>query len=245
MAWNLLDTSEKLVKKSAAEVAQVLAIRRAALRLFHDASEGCDDSYGGLGEAGCEQIKYYATTDWRSSEITAEVFWSDLLRWCISAENYGLAFGVEAEILSGAQIGHDRDLINKILIDLGSEYTTARQAWAATSLIWATETCSRAAQTVVDSRAPERHDTRRNSAAAVTRGGCPVAAGARPSRHQAVRHRVSSASPSAGRYLQVFDSALSLDGVIDPPLRRRQIRGGRCPASLRRARPARTSRSGQ
>jgi hypothetical protein len=127
MAWNLLEASAELVKKSGADVAQVLAIRRATLRLYHDAAEGCDDSYGGLGEAAHEQIVSYASTDWRSSGIAAEVFWRDLLMWCISGDDYGLVLDVEAEVLQSAQIGQDRDLIDKILVELSDQYTAARQ----------------------------------------------------------------------------------------------------------------------
>ncbi len=131
MAYKLSDTVEKMLAKAGGDAAEQLAIRRAALRLYHDAAEGCDDSYGGLGEVAQQEIVTYAGSDWRTSGIAADVFWRDLLRWCISGSNYGLLNGVETEVLEGAQVHRDRELVDAILLELIADYTAARQKWPA------------------------------------------------------------------------------------------------------------------
>ncbi len=77
-----------------------------------------------------EAIGAYAHADWRASGVALEVFWRDVLGWCVAAANYGLLHRREQDLLRRAGVGRDLDLVETILTDLVSDYTAARMAWA-------------------------------------------------------------------------------------------------------------------
>ncbi len=79
------EAEDDLAARAGDDAAQLLAVRRAALTLYYQAAEHCDDSYGALGDVANQAIAAYARADWRASGIAPEVFWPDLLQWCVMA----------------------------------------------------------------------------------------------------------------------------------------------------------------
>jgi len=131
MAYQIAEAEQDLAEKAGDDPAQVLAARRAALTLYYEAAEACDDSYGGLGDVAGEAIAAYARADWRASGITPDVFWLDLLQWCVMAGNFGLLHRSEVGLFRSAGVTKDLDLADAILADLASDYTTTRMHWHA------------------------------------------------------------------------------------------------------------------
>jgi hypothetical protein len=130
MAYDIAETEQELAQQ-AGDAAELLAVRRAALTLYYQAAEICDDSYGGLGDVTGEAIVAYARADWRASGIAPDIFWGDLLQWCVMASNYGLLHQRETDLLRRAGVKQDLNLVETILTDLLPDYTTARMNWHA------------------------------------------------------------------------------------------------------------------
>jgi hypothetical protein len=131
MAHDITETEQELAKRAGDDAAQLLAVRRAALTLYYEAAEICDDSYSGLGDVIGEAILAYARADWRASGIPPDIFWGDFLQWCVMASNYGLLHQRESHLLRRADVKQDLDLAEAILTELVSDYTTARMDWHA------------------------------------------------------------------------------------------------------------------
>jgi len=131
LAHDIADAVAAMAERAGSDAAQQLAVRRAALTLYYQAAEACDDSYGALGDVANEAITAYTANGWTTTGISAEVFWRDLLQWCVMASNYGLLHRLEAQLLARAGVGHDLDLVETILTDLTANYTTARMRWHA------------------------------------------------------------------------------------------------------------------
>ena len=103
-----------------------LAARRATLSLLYQLAEIADDSYGYLGDTAQAAVEQYARTDWRTTGIAPDVYWHDLLGWCVLASNYGLLHRIEVDVFRWAKVGPDLDLVDATLADLASELTQAR-----------------------------------------------------------------------------------------------------------------------
>ena len=130
LAYEIAEVEEGLARQADGDPAELLAVRRAALTVYYEAAEDFDDSYGALGDVAGEAIGAYADADWRASGVALEVFWRDVLGWCVAASNYGLLHRREQDLLRRAGVGRDLDPVEMILTDLVSDYTAARMAWA-------------------------------------------------------------------------------------------------------------------
>lgn len=73
MAYEIAEAEQELAARARGDAAGLLAVRRAALTLYHEAAEVCDDSYGGLGDVASEAISLYVRADWRASGIASRV----------------------------------------------------------------------------------------------------------------------------------------------------------------------------
>ena len=82
MAYEVDRVEREMIAHAGVDAATSLAIRRAFLTWYYEATEVCDDSYGGLGDVAGEAVVAYAGTDRRAAGIGAEVFWRDLLLQC-------------------------------------------------------------------------------------------------------------------------------------------------------------------
>lgn len=111
--------------------AEALALRRGALTFYYQVMEGCDDSYGGVGDVIQEAVIDYVRTDWRAAGVRPEVFWRDLLEWAVLASNYGLLGRDESLFLRKAGVPRELDLVEQILAELTIGYTAARMSWHA------------------------------------------------------------------------------------------------------------------
>src|SRR5450759_1295420 len=111
--------------------AEALALRRGALTFYYQVMEGCDDSYGGVGDVIQEAVIDYVGTDWRAAGVRPEVFWRDLLEWAVLASNYGLLGRDESLFLRKAGVPRELDLVEQILAELTIGYTAARMSWHA------------------------------------------------------------------------------------------------------------------
>ena len=108
-----------------------LAARRAMLSLLYEVAEIADDSYGYLSDTAQAVIEQYARTDWRTANVAPDVYWRDLLGWCVLASNYGLLHRIEVDVFRWAKVGPDLDLVDTTLADLAGELATARMQWHA------------------------------------------------------------------------------------------------------------------
>ena len=80
MAYEVDRVEREMIAHAGVDAATSLAIRRAFLMWYYEATEVCDDSYGGPGDVAGEAVVAYAGTDRRAAGIGAEVFWRDLLQ---------------------------------------------------------------------------------------------------------------------------------------------------------------------
>jgi hypothetical protein len=101
-------------------------VRRAALTIYYQAAESCDDSYGTLGDVAGEALADYVHADWPASGIAPEVFWRDILELSCMLSNFGLLHRREVDLLSAAGAKHDLDVVEPILTELHADYTSAR-----------------------------------------------------------------------------------------------------------------------
>ncbi len=131
LAYDLAEAEAAMARHAWSDAAQHLAVHRAALTLYYQAAEVCDDSYGALGEVANEAVAGYAAMDWPATGTSADVHWSDLLQWSVMAGNYGLLHRSETKILRSAGVGRDLDLVDAVLADLAAEYRAARMSWHA------------------------------------------------------------------------------------------------------------------
>ena len=131
MAYEVDRVEREMIAHAGDDAATSLAIRRAFLTWYYEATEACDDSYGGLGDVAGEAVVAYAGTDRRAAGIGAEVFWRDLLQWCVFAANYGLLHAAKVTVLRRGRVGRDLDLAEAILVDLAEVYANARMRYHA------------------------------------------------------------------------------------------------------------------
>ena len=131
MAYEVDRVEREMIAHAGDDAATSLAIRRAFLTWYYEAAEVCDDSYGGLGDVAGEAVVAYAGTDRRAAGIGAEVFWRDLLQWCVFAANYGLLHAAKVTVLRRGGVGRDLDLAEAILVDLAEVYANARMRFHA------------------------------------------------------------------------------------------------------------------
>jgi hypothetical protein len=131
LAYDIAKAEAAMVRDAGPDEAQHLAIRRAALTLYYQAAEVCDDSYGALGEVANEAAIGYAAMDWPTTGIDAGVYWSDLFQSSALAGNYGLLHRSEAKTLRRAGVGRHLDLADTVLADLTTVYQAARMSFHA------------------------------------------------------------------------------------------------------------------
>jgi hypothetical protein len=67
LAHDIAEAVQELARRAGDDAAEPLAVRRAALTLYYQAAQICDDSYGGLGDVAGEAVTAYARTAWRAS----------------------------------------------------------------------------------------------------------------------------------------------------------------------------------
>jgi hypothetical protein len=127
----IAETEAVMSRQAGADVAQQVAVHRAALTFYYQAAEVCDDSYGGLSDVVHNAVTRYASIDWPAAGIDAEVFWSDLHQWAVMAGNYGLLHRAETDVLRRADVGRHLDLVDTILAELAAGYRAARMGWHA------------------------------------------------------------------------------------------------------------------
>lgn len=102
LAYEISGAESELLDAARGEARQSLAVRRAALTIYHQAAESCDDSYGTLGDVAGDALADYVHADWPASGVAPEVFWRDILELCCMLSNYGLLHQREIDLLSAA-----------------------------------------------------------------------------------------------------------------------------------------------
>ena len=137
--WAAGELAEDLAEAAAAletgDCPGTLAVRRAMLTIWLDLAECCDDSYGHVGELIDAAVVAYVDLDWRAAGLAPAVFWADFLEIVTLLTNYGVANGAEGEVFLRAGAGSDLDVLDEIAAGLQADYTAARMAWHAATVL--------------------------------------------------------------------------------------------------------------
>lgn len=131
----LAEATTRQAEAADGNLAQLPAVRRAALTCGVRALRACDDSCGTLDEWLHQAVAEYAAVPWRRTPVPAEVFWQDFLEVLGEVGDFGGTYRQETEVFLRAGVRSDLELVEALAAALHCEYAAARWGFRAREVL--------------------------------------------------------------------------------------------------------------